>query len=208
MNEKYGKGQTGQKQCPICDKGLDRKANKCWSYIWLKCLTTHFERKWHSQKRTRFPIMVKAFQRHSWLPNVAWPHIALYGHSQSLGYQQTFPYMGITMRGNHCETRDLRRSHQQCWIIAQCFLPTVKYILGQAVCWPYISQTEELLPGRQANKLKMDSLKSATLTKADGSTVDAATALQQKVLIIEIKALAAFLTHLWKLSWLLRMSLI
>ena len=68
--------------------------------------------------------------------------------------------------------------------------------MGQAVCWPYISQTEELLPGRQANKLKMDSLKSATLTKADGSTVDAGTALEQKVLIIEIKALAAFLTHL------------
>ena len=48
-----------------------------------------------------------------------------------------------------------------------------------------VRQTEELLQGRQATKLKMDSLKSASLTKADGSTVDAATALQQKVLIIE-----------------------
>merc|ERR1712004_463027 len=44
----------------------------------------------------------------------------------------------------------------------------------------YASQTEELLPGTQANQKKMDSLKSATLKKADGSTVDAATALQQK----------------------------
>ena len=88
------------------------------------------------------------------------------------------------MRGNHYETGVIWRSHQ-CWIIAQCFLPTIKYILEPAVCLTYASQTEELLQGRQATKLKMDSLKSATLTKADGSTVDAATALQQKVLIIE-----------------------
>jgi len=46
----------------------------------------------------------------------------------------------------------------------------------------------------------MDSLKSATLTKADGSTVDAATALQQKVLIFENFKMHASCS---KLSWVL-----
>ena len=56
------------------------------------------------------------------------------------------------MRGNHCETRDLRRSHQQCWIIAQCFLPTIKRIFEPALCLQVASQTVELLHRRQASK--------------------------------------------------------